>query len=98
MPGISETARPASGSRTGRKLLGGQVHEHSDRGAGPRRVRAAGGDLPGRQGAAHTARPRTEHFAPLFVALGAGGSDLDRPRQVIEGFRGGLAEGSVQLG
>jgi 4,5-DOPA dioxygenase extradiol len=48
--------------------------------------------------AAHTAHPRTEHFAPLFVTLGAGENDLDQQRPVIEGFWGGLAKRSVQLG
>jgi 4,5-DOPA dioxygenase extradiol len=48
--------------------------------------------------AAHTAHPRTEHFAPLFVTLGAGESDLAQQRPVIEGFWGGLAKRSVQLG
>ncbi|WP_308167780.1 dioxygenase family protein [Catellatospora tritici] len=44
------------------------------------------------------AHPRTEHFAPLFVTLGAGESDLDRQRSVIDGFWMGLAKRSVQLG
>ena len=48
--------------------------------------------------AAHTAHPRTEHFAPLFVTLGAGQSDLLMQRPVIEGFWGGLAKRSIQLG
>jgi 4,5-DOPA dioxygenase extradiol len=48
--------------------------------------------------AAHTAHPRSEHFAPLFVTLGAGENDLDAQRPVIEGFWGGLAKRSVQLG
>jgi len=48
--------------------------------------------------AARTAHPRTEHFAPLFVTLGAGEDDLAAQRSVIEGFWGGLAKRSVQLG
>ena len=48
--------------------------------------------------AAHTAHPRTEHFAPLFVTLGAGENDLAGQRQPIDGFWGGLAKRSVQLG
>ena len=34
--------------------------------------------------AAHQAHPRTEHFAPLFVTLGAAGGDLTTARSVIE--------------
>ncbi|XVQ15931.1 dioxygenase family protein [Spirillospora sp. CA-255316] len=50
--------------------------------------------------AAAIAHPRTEHFAPLFVALGAhdgatGGAD-DR-RAVIDGYWHGLAKRSFQL-
>ena len=49
--------------------------------------------------AAHTAHPRTEHFAPLFVALGAahalGGT---ASRSVIDGFWFGLSKRSWQLG
>ena len=37
-------------------------------------------------------------LAPLFVTIGAGESDLAAQRQVIEGFWGGLAKRSVQLG
>ena len=48
--------------------------------------------------AARTAHPRTEHFAPLFVTLGAGEDDLAAQRPVIEGFWGGLAKRSVQIG
>jgi 4,5-DOPA dioxygenase extradiol len=49
--------------------------------------------------AARMAHPRTEHFAPLFVTLGAGENDLDALRaSVIDGFWMGLAKRSVQLG
>jgi 4,5-DOPA dioxygenase extradiol len=47
---------------------------------------------------AHMAHPRTEHFAPLFVALGAGELDLGAERTVIDGFWAGLAKRSIQLG
>ncbi|WP_203218164.1 dioxygenase family protein [Nocardia terpenica] len=47
--------------------------------------------------AAH-AHPRTEHFAPLFVTLGAGEADLTERRTVIDGFWHGLAKRSIQLG
>ena len=48
--------------------------------------------------AAHAAHPRTEHFAPLFVTLGAGEAELDTQRSVIDGFWNGLAKRSIQLG
>jgi 4,5-DOPA dioxygenase extradiol len=44
------------------------------------------------------AHPRTEHFAPLFVALGAGEDDLAAQRTVIDGFWLGLSKRSVQFG
>ncbi|MFJ2230484.1 dioxygenase family protein [Streptomyces halstedii] len=44
------------------------------------------------------AHPRTEHFAPLFVTLGAAEKDLDQGRSVIDGFWMGLAKRSVQFG
>ncbi len=44
------------------------------------------------------AHPRTEHFAPLFVTLGAAEADLATQRTVIEGFWGGLSKRSIQLG
>jgi 4,5-DOPA dioxygenase extradiol len=44
------------------------------------------------------AHPRTEHFAPLFVTLGAGVDDLESQRTVIDGFWLGLAKRSIQLG
>lgn len=48
--------------------------------------------------AGRIAHPRTEHFAPLFVALGAGEQDLRSGRTVIDGFWYGLAKRSVQVG
>lgn len=48
--------------------------------------------------AGRLAHPRTEHFAPLFVSLGAGEVDLQRGRTVIEGFWYGLAKRSLQIG
>ena len=48
--------------------------------------------------ASRLAHPRTEHFAPLFVTLGAAGGDLTAQRTVIDGFWLGLAKRSIQLG
>lgn len=45
--------------------------------------------------AAGIAHPRTEHFAPLFVALGAGADE--KARTSIEGFWYGLSKRSVQF-
>lgn len=49
--------------------------------------------------AAHEAHPRTEHFAPLFVALGSAyeGGELAN-RSVIDGFWYGLSKRSWQFG
>ncbi|GAB3574042.1 class III extradiol ring-cleavage dioxygenase [Amycolatopsis endophytica] len=47
--------------------------------------------------AAALAHPRIEHFAPLFVTLGAGADDAN-PRTVIEGYWYGMAKRSVQIG
>lgn len=47
--------------------------------------------------AAHQAHPRTEHFAPLFVTLGASGGDVAGARTVIDGFWLGLAKRSIQV-
>ena len=46
--------------------------------------------------AAALAHPRIEHFAPLFVSLGAG-SDEAPGRTVIDGFWHGLAKRSLQF-
>ncbi|WP_372433585.1 dioxygenase family protein [Hoyosella rhizosphaerae] len=43
------------------------------------------------------AHPTTEHFAPLFVALGASNDPEQVPQQVIDGYWMGLAKRSVQL-
>ncbi len=43
------------------------------------------------------AHPTIEHFAPLFVALGASGDPEQAPRQVIDGYWMGLAKRSIQL-
>lgn len=49
--------------------------------------------------AAHEAHPRTEHWAPLFVALGAASADGDvAGRSVIDGFWYGLSKRSWQFG
>ncbi|MEV5238745.1 class III extradiol ring-cleavage dioxygenase [Streptomyces cinnamoneus] len=48
--------------------------------------------------AGRLAHPRTEHFAPLFVTLGAAEGELGSGRSVIDGFWMGLAKRSVQFG
>jgi 4,5-DOPA dioxygenase extradiol len=50
--------------------------------------------------AAREAHPRTEHFAPLFVALGAAWAGEARPEatSVIDGFWYGLSKRSWQIG
>ncbi|GAA3735714.1 4,5-DOPA dioxygenase extradiol [Spinactinospora alkalitolerans] len=47
--------------------------------------------------AADIAHPRSEHLAPLFVALGAGAATTDRARSVIDGFWYGLAKRAFQF-
>ncbi len=48
--------------------------------------------------AARLAHPRTEHFAPLFVTLGAAAGDLAGAKTVIDGFWFGMAKRSIQVG
>ena len=47
--------------------------------------------------AARLAHPRTEHFAPLFVTLGAAAGDVSGARTVIDGFWFGLAKRSIEI-
>jgi 4,5-DOPA dioxygenase extradiol len=47
--------------------------------------------------AARVAHPRTEHFAPLFVSLGASIDDLRDSTSVIDGFWYGLSKRSWQF-
>jgi 4,5-DOPA dioxygenase extradiol len=55
-------------------------------------------DFENKAPAGRLAHPRTEHFAPLFVTLGAAEEELGSQRSVIDGFWMGLAKRSVQLG
>jgi 4,5-DOPA dioxygenase extradiol len=43
------------------------------------------------------AHPTVEHFAPLFVALGAAADPEAPPRTTIEGFYMGLAKRSFEV-
>ncbi len=47
---------------------------------------------------ARLVHPRTEHFAPLFVTLGAAAEEAAGARTVIDGFWLGMAKRSIQLG
>lgn len=47
--------------------------------------------------AARLAHPRTEHFAPLFVALGASVDSMRTQRSVIDGYWYGLSKRSWQF-
>ena len=55
-------------------------------------------DFENKAPAGRLAHPRTEHFAPLFVALGAAEDELGSQQSVIDGFWMGLAKRSVQIG
>ena len=48
--------------------------------------------------APHLAHPTTEHFAPLFVALGAAHDEIDDAESVIDGFWWGLSKRSIRFG
>jgi 4,5-DOPA dioxygenase extradiol len=55
-------------------------------------------DFENKAPAGKLAHPRTEHFAPLFVTLGAAEGELGSQRSIIDGFWMGLAKRSVQVG
>jgi 4,5-DOPA dioxygenase extradiol len=55
-------------------------------------------DFANKAPAARLAHPRTEHFAPLFVTLGAADADLADASSVIDGFWMGMAKRSIQIG
>jgi len=55
-------------------------------------------DFENKAPAGRLAHPRTEHFAPLFVTLGAAAEELSKQRSVIDGFWMGMAKRSVQVG
>ncbi len=55
-------------------------------------------DFENKAPAGRLAHPRTEHFAPLFVALGAAEAQLATQRSVIDGFWFGMSKRSIQLG
>jgi 4,5-DOPA dioxygenase extradiol len=54
-------------------------------------------DFQNKAPAALLAHPRTEHFAPLFVALGAVADDPPKLETTIDGFWYGLSKRSVQM-
>jgi 4,5-DOPA dioxygenase extradiol len=54
-------------------------------------------DFTGRAPGMPYAHPTTEHFAPLFVTLGAATDPSAPPEQVIDGYWFGLAKRSVQV-
>ena len=54
-------------------------------------------DFQHRSPSARLAHPRTEHFAPLFVSMGAALGTTEPPKQVIDGYWYGLAKRSVQF-
>ncbi|SEG85846.1 Aromatic ring-opening dioxygenase, catalytic subunit, LigB family [Thermomonospora echinospora] len=88
---------PSRGSDAPPPSWSAEFDEWADRAVADRDVDALL-DFRHKAPAARIAHPRTEHFAPLFVTLGA---DADRPgesRAVIDGYWYGLAKRSFQLG
>ncbi len=54
-------------------------------------------DFQAKAPAPHIAHPRTEHFAPLFIALGASSDSGLESESEVEGFWFGLSKRSVQF-
>ena len=54
-------------------------------------------DFQNKAPAPHIAHPRTEHFAPLFIALGASSDSGLESESEVEGFWFGLSKRSVQF-
>jgi len=54
-------------------------------------------DFEHRAPAARIAHPRTEHWAPLYVSLGATADDWQDGRTTVDGFWYGLSKRSFQL-
>ncbi|MPZ83849.1 MAG: dioxygenase [Actinophytocola sp.] len=54
-------------------------------------------DFPRKAPAGRLAHPRTEHFAPLFVSVGASLESGEAPASVIDGYWYGLSKRSVQF-
>lgn len=54
-------------------------------------------DFENKSPSARMAHPRTEHFAPLFVSLGASLGSAEVPTSVIDGYWYGMAKRSVQF-
>jgi 4,5-DOPA dioxygenase extradiol len=54
-------------------------------------------DFENKSPSARMAHPRTEHFAPLFVSLGASFGTTGVPTSVIDGYWYGMAKRSVQF-
>ncbi|MER5763803.1 class III extradiol ring-cleavage dioxygenase [Streptomyces sp. NPDC002082] len=55
-------------------------------------------DFEAKSPAGRLAHPRTEHFAPLFVTLGAAEADLATASTPVSGFWMGLSKRSLQFG
>ena len=92
---ISFGGSPAAATRLGSRISSGMIASiPQDRCTAPRTRSSISPTRPRSRGP----RPAYRALAPLFVTLGAGEDDLPAQRPVIEGFWGGLAKRSVQLG